>query len=93
MAAKSSLTSRKRTRDRSFNSISLGRFTSVSVTKLDDRLVDHVCDSAFLAERGLFTRPKSIKHTSTPTNAAAGSRRRLGRGLAYFPSPICPIGL
>jgi hypothetical protein len=72
MAAKSSLTSPRRTRDRSFSSISLGRFTSVSVTKLDDRLVDHVCDSAFLAERGLFTRPKSIKYpASSRTDAAA----------------------
>ena len=77
MAVKSKLLPRKRNKDGSYDSICLTCFATVGGCGPDGQLPDHhkahVCDSAFLAERGLFTRTKSKQHpasTRPETNAA-----------------------
>jgi hypothetical protein len=64
MAAKSKLYTRKRNKDGSYDSICMTCFATVGGSAADGQLQHekfHVCDSAFLAERGLLTQMKSRK--------------------------------
>ena len=66
MADKSIPSSRRRNKDGLLHSVSLTSFVSIDNVKAGGRRAEHdICDSAFLAERGIFTRPKSIKHPQT----------------------------
>jgi hypothetical protein len=70
MAVTSKLLPRKRNNDGSYDSICLTCFATVGGCGPDGRLPEHdkahVCDSAFFAERGLFTRTESDQHPASP---------------------------
>lgn len=77
MAVTSKLHPRRRNKDGSYDSVCFTCFATVGDCQPDGRpgQLDkhHVCDSAFLAERGLFTRMEFRKHpasTRPDTNAA-----------------------
>jgi nicotinamide mononucleotide (NMN) deamidase PncC len=76
MSAKSKLLPRKRNKDGSYDSVCLTCFAIVGGCGPDGQLPEHdkghVCDSAFFAERGLFTRTESNQHPhATPPNSQA----------------------
>lgn len=58
----------------SYESISVAGFATVACSQLDRDLTIHgmanVCDSAFLAERGIFTRAESARKSGTPRPGA-----------------------
>ena len=64
MAHKSTLRTRRQNIDGSYDSICMKCFATISGTQskieAEDERNTHVCDSAFLAERGYFTRPESL---------------------------------
>jgi hypothetical protein len=70
MAAKSKLLPRKRNQDGSYDSICLTCFATVGGCGPDGQLPGHekahVCDSAFLAERGIFTSTQSNQNPTAP---------------------------
>ncbi len=43
-----------------------------TVTRSSTHLVDHICDSAFLAERGIFNGAESQKHAKTAAHHRSG---------------------
>ena len=63
MASKPKLYPHRRNKDGSYDSICLTCFATVGGRKPDGQLAEsnkaHVCDSAFLAERGIFTQSES----------------------------------
>jgi hypothetical protein len=76
MAVTSKLYPRRRNKDGSHDSICLTGFATVGGYGPDGHLPQldkiHICDSAFLAERGLFTRTESNQHPrATPPNSQA----------------------
>ncbi|HEY4382531.1 MAG TPA: hypothetical protein VGN01_19440 [Acidobacteriaceae bacterium] len=75
MAVKSKLPPRRQTKVGSRDPICLTCFEVVGGCGPDDRLPEHdkihVCDSAFLAERGIFTRTETLKRTLSHLPGAA----------------------
>ncbi len=76
MAVKSRLLPRRRNKDESYDSTGITCFATVGGFDPDGQLLEHnkvhVCDSAFLAERGLFTQTESRQHPhATPPNSQA----------------------
>jgi hypothetical protein len=67
---------RKRNKDRPSGSIDLTSFATVASSSFYCGVVDQalICDSAFLAERGIFTRMEPVRH-SAPPGAQAYNRR------------------
>ncbi len=73
MASKPRLSPHRLNKDGSYDSICLTCFATVGSSKPDGQRSQHdkvhVCDSAFLAERGIFTGSKSPKSASTSLGA------------------------
>jgi hypothetical protein len=71
MAAKPALSPRKRNKDGSRDPVCLTCFTTFGGCMPEGQFPDHdkhtVCDSAFLAERGLLTRAESRRHPPAST--------------------------
>ena len=76
MAVKSKLFPRKRNKDGSYDSICLTCFATVGGCGPDGEPPQHdqhhICDSAFLAERCLFTRSESRKHPASKLPGSHG---------------------
>jgi hypothetical protein len=66
MADTATLYPHRQNKDGSHNSMSLACFATVARSEAQAELAEnhkaHVCDSAFLAERGCFSRAESIRH-------------------------------
>jgi hypothetical protein len=63
---------RKRNKDGSYNSIDLTSFAAVTQSTMHRVVVDQICDSAFLAERGILTCMESPKHAKTTARNRSG---------------------
>jgi hypothetical protein len=66
--------SRKRNEDGSSDPIGPTAFAAVTDSSFYRGIVDQICDSAFLAERGIFTRMESPKHSFPPDTHAYNRR-------------------